>query len=119
MLYVEHCMNIKSLQRKRRIMRRIYAHVALRVLTHPITLQLALFAVALLVFAKLVFVHRIYETILSMPLASLPTYVTTTVASALERGEVLTLLALGVMLFVALSVPWQVRQLYVPKASVV
>lgn len=98
-------------------MRRVYLAFAQRVAVHPLTLQVGLFAVALATFAKLVHVHRIVEGLLSTSLGNVPTYVYNTVAGALLRGEVLTLMTIGVMVFVALSVPLQVWRLLLPKVG--
>jgi uncharacterized membrane protein len=108
-------METKALQLKRRIMRRVYVAFAVRIAQHPITLQVGLFAVSLLLFAKLVHVQRILESLLSSSLQNLPQYLFNNIAGAFQRGEVLTLLTLGVMLFVALSVPMQVWRLRLPK----
>jgi hypothetical protein len=108
-------MDTKALQLKRKIMRRVYYLFAVRVAKHPITLQLVLFVGAALVFAKLVHVHRVLQSLSETSLGGVPEYVYNTVLHALMRGEVLTLLALGAMIFVALSVPIQVWRLRLHK----
>lgn len=86
-------------------MRRIYAAFALRIATHQVTVYAALFTLALYVFGETVHVQRIVETLLGTPLGNVPAYV----GKALMHGEVLTLIAIGVMVFVGLSIP---RELY-------
>lgn len=104
-------MNTNITRMRRAIMRRVYMIYAGRVLAHPITINLALFVVALSVFRELVFVKRVLETLANMPLKELPHFFT----DALWRGEVLTLLALGVMVFAALSINIQLSQLLRPR----
>ena len=96
-------------------MRRVYYTFALRVAQHPITIQIALFVLALGVFAKLVHVSRIMDTFLSTSLQNVPQYVFNTILHAFMRGEVLTLIAVGVLTFIALSLPRHVYKLLVPK----
>lgn len=92
----------------RKIMRRIYYAYAMRIATHTITLELALFALALYVFAKMVFVASVVENLLTVEVGKAPAYI----ANALFHGEVLTLLAIGVMVFVALSLPIRLRTVF-------
>jgi len=108
-------MNTNSLKLQKKIMRRVYSVFAWRLASHPITLQVGLFGVALLVFAKLVHVSRVAESMLSTPLNNLPNYLFNTVSSAFMRGEVLTLIAVGVIVFTALSIPWGLYQTFLPK----
>lgn len=108
-------MNTNSLKLKNKIMRRIYFIFAVRIVEHPITLQVATFGLALVVLAKLVHVHRVTESFLSTSVGHLPQYLFNTVASAFMRGEVLTLLVVGVLIFTALSVPLQLGRTFVPK----
>ena len=97
---------------QKRIMRRIYMAFAIRIATHQITAQIALFALALMVFGKLVYVKRIVDTLLTRSVEQLPGYVT----GAFMHAEVLTLIAIGTMVFVALSIPWQLRTQFMPRA---
>jgi hypothetical protein len=101
--------NMKKIQR--RIMRRVYTIFAARVVSSPITLNSALFVAALMVFAEVVHVQRIIEGLTSHSFASLPSYI----FNAVMRGEVITLTAIGVMIFTALSIQWQVRGVFLPK----
>lgn len=98
-------------------MRRVYYHFGLRIAQHPVTTQLALFVLALALFAKLVHVSRVMDGLLSTALGNVPHYMTATVTHAAKSGEVLTLLSIGVMMFVALSLPLQVWRMYLPKHS--
>lgn len=100
---------MNTLQRK--IMRRIYYAFFMRVATHPIMLQSALFVLALFVFARMVHVRSVVDNLLATEVASVPSFV----ASALFHGEVLTLIAIGVMAFTALSVPIRVRSELMPR----
>jgi len=92
-------------------MRRVYTMFAARVVSSPVLLQLAVFAVALTIFRELVWVSRVLETMSQMPLSRLPEFALTVVM----RGEVVTLAALGVMIFTALSLQWRVRTMWQPK----
>ena len=103
-------MDKQVLKIRRRIMRRVYTVFAARIASHKLTLNLALFAVALTVFREVVFVKRVLETMSDMPLSGLPQFALNT----LMRGEVVTLVAMGVMIFTALSIPWQIRSLRLP-----
>ena len=89
----------------------MYFAFAVRVLKHPMVLQLALFGLALMVFAQMVHVKRIVDTLLEMPVGSVPKYV----LNAFVHGEMLTLIAIGAMVFVSLSVPMHVWRTKLPK----
>ncbi len=95
-------------------MRRVYLAFGARIISHQVTLYSALFVVSLLGFAKLVHVQSVLTNLLATELGSLPTFV----MNAVWRGEVLTLLALGVMVFSALSIPWNLRRVFVSKFQV-
>lgn len=86
-------------------MRRIYTAFAARLVSHPLMLNAALFGVALAVFAQQVFVARVVDSLLNTQLGALPQFI----FKALMRGEALTLMAIGVMVFTALSISWQLR----------
>ncbi len=105
--------NSRKLQKK--IMRRVYAVFAWRLAMHPVTMQVGLFGVALLILAKLVHVSRVADSMLSTSLSNLPNYLFNTVVHAFMRGEVLTLIAVGVIVFTALSIPWGLYQITLPK----
>lgn len=80
----------------------------MRLVTHPVTSQVLLFALALVVFKEMVHVRSVAHNLLSTPLGNVPNFV----LGALKHGEVLTLIALGVMLFTLFSVP---LRLWTPK----
>lgn len=80
-------------------MRRVYYLYAMRIASHTVTLQLALFCFALFIFAKMVHVRSVIDNMLSVQLGSVPQFI----ANALLRGEVLTLMAMGVMAFTVAS----------------
>ena len=96
-------------------MRRVYHTFALRIAQHPITTQIALFVLALGVFAKLVHVSRVTDSLLNTTLGNVPHYIYNVVLHAFLRGEVLTLIAVGVLVFTALSLPRHVFRIFVPK----
>lgn len=95
----------------KQIMRRVYLAFLKRILTHELTLQAVLFALALFIFAKLVHVASVVHNLLQVQVGKLPAFAWNTVA----QGEVLTLMAIGVMVFVALNVPWRLYKVVLPK----
>jgi len=96
-------------------MRRVYYTFSLRVIRHKVTIEISLFALALLVFAKVVHVSKVADSLLNTSLGEVPYYIFNVVVHAFMRGEVLTLIAVGVMVFVALSLPWHVAKTFVLK----
>lgn len=94
-------------------MRRVYTIFTARVVSSPITLNIALFLVALTAFREVVFVKRVLETLMDMPVSALPQFVLHTIM----RGEIVTLAALGVMIFTALSLQWHIKSLRLPILS--
>ena len=104
---------------QRKIMRRVYHAFALRVVTHPVIMKIGLFMLALLVFAKLVHVSKVLENIFSTTVGQAPGHLFNIIFNAALAGEVLTLLAIGVMVFVALSLPRNVVQLFRPSHTLV
>ena len=105
--------NNSSLQRK--IMRRVYTTFAMRILSHAVTLQMVSFGLALVVFAELVHVQRVFETLASSTFANLPMQALNILTAAFARGEVLTLALVAVIVFMALSLPWQAFKMVMPK----
>lgn len=85
-------------------MRRVYTIFAARLVSSSVTLNIALFAVALTVFREVVWVDRVLQTLASMPLSAFPQFFLNTIM----RGELVTLTALGVMIFTAFSVQWKI-----------
>lgn len=79
----------------KKIMRRVYYAFAIRLTTHPVTVNIAAFVFGLFVFAKMVHVARVVQSFETLPLAQLPTYIT----NALSRGEILTLASMALMAF--------------------
>ncbi len=106
---------MKTNKIQRKIMRRVYYAFAMRVVQHPVTMKIGLLAVALVVFAEVVHVRKIVENLLSAPLGSVPQLA----FNAVMRGEVLTLLAVGVMVFVALSLPRSVVLMFRPSHNLI
>ncbi len=84
---------MKTTQLQENIMRRVYYAFMLRMALHPVVVNSLLFIGALFVFARMVHVARIIESLQTLPVANLPVYV----MSALSHGEVLTLLSMAVM----------------------
>lgn len=99
----------------RKIMRRVYTAFAARIVSHSIMLNVAIFAAALAIFAHVVHVHKVIQSIFSVPLGALPDLV----LNAVMRGEVVTLAAIGVMTLAALSVQWRVRRQVLPLLQLV
>jgi hypothetical protein len=97
-------------QLQTKIMRQIYFAFARRIATHEITMQIALFALALLVFAKMVHVASVVNNFMHIPVANVPNFIFT----AVSHGEVVTLLAIGAMMFTALSLPLRLRSVILP-----
>ena len=86
-------------------MRRVYYAYALSVVMRPAFLHGIALSVSLSVFAAQVHVASVYHNLLSTDLGHVPQFL----LNAIFRGEVLTLLALGVMIFTVLSTSWQLR----------
>ena len=84
-------------------MRRVYYAYGIRLAHHPVTIQIVLFVVALFTFAQMVHVHKVIQNMLGTSLGNVPHFILNT----LMHGEVLTLIALGVMTFVMLSLGWR------------
>lgn len=106
-------MKTKSQQLHTRIMRRVYYAFARRIITSQITMQIAIFALALFAFAKLVFVRSVIDNMLATQVENLPAFM----IGAVSQSEVITLITIGVMLFVLLSLPLQVWSMFSPKFS--
>lgn len=92
-------------------MRRIYLAFAKRIVTHDVTMQVALFGFALVVFAKMVHVASVIDNFMNIPVADVPAFI----FSALSQGEVVTLFAIGALVFTALSLPWRFGAMVLPK----
>ena len=84
-------------------MRRIYYAYAISLSKNPAFLKGMAFSVSLGIFAELVHVASLINNLMQTQLGNIPTFV----FHAFARGEWLTIMAVGVMAFVALSVPWQ------------
>lgn len=96
-------------------MRRVYYTFAIRIVTHPVTMQCALFVLALLVFARMVHVRSVIDNLLSTSLGKVPSFLT----NAILNGEMLTLIAVGVMIFTLLSIPRGIKMALAPRAHAV
>ncbi len=99
---------------KRNVMRRIYTAYAARIVSSYEMLYVAMFAVALAVFAHMVHVVRVLDNMFNQSFSEIPSFV----LHALMRGEVLTLAAIGVMVFTALSIQWRVRHNFVTRMQI-
>jgi len=93
-------------------MRRVYYTFAIRIATHPVTMQGALFVLALLVFARMVHVRSVIDNLLATSLGKVPSFLT----NAVINGEVLTLIAVGVMIFTLLSIPRGIKTAFASHA---
>lgn len=92
-------------------MRRVYTAYAASIVSSPVMLYSAMFFAALAVFAQLVHVAKVFENLSSQSLGNVPPFI----LHAVMRGEVLTLAAIGVMIFTALSIQWRLRSAFLPK----
>ena len=92
---------------RRQIMRRIYYAYAIGVVASPVTIHGMAFAVALAIFAQQVHFASIIHNMMSTQLGQLPSFA----FNAIARGEVVTLFALGVLIFIGLSMPWRLVRL--------
>lgn len=97
-----------SIQISKKIMKRVYLAYVASILSSPLTLYFSIFFVSLTVFTNMVFVARVIENILAVSVKDAPTYIWQT----LVNGEAVTLLALGAMVFTALSIQWRIRGLF-------
>lgn len=99
---------------RRNVMRRVYTAYAASIVSSQILLYSSMFLVALAVFAHVVHVHRVLVNLSALSFGQMPQFI----FNAVMRGEVLTLTAIGVMVFTALSIQWRLRSLVVPKLKV-
>ncbi|MCA9365908.1 hypothetical protein KC723_03350 [Candidatus Kaiserbacteria bacterium] len=104
--------NSKTLRRK--IMLRVYYAYAISLITHPMAMRGIAFPIALAIFAKQVHVASVINNALATDLGRLPYFIW----NAFARGEVVTIFAVGVMIFVALSVPWKLVRVPLGRALV-
>lgn len=84
------------------IMRRVWYSFAIRTLSYAPLWYGVAFGVSLGLFRELVFVSRVIENILAVPLGNVPSYALAVVTNALQSGEFLTLASLAVMALVGL-----------------
>lgn len=84
---------------QKNIMRRIYYTYVLRTVSGLGAVQIALFAVALYAFAEMVHVHKLIQNMMAVSVGDLPQFI----LNAFMRGEVLTLIAIGVMAYVSVA----------------
>lgn len=96
-------------------MRRVYTAYAANIVSSQTMLYSAMFMVALAVFAHLVHIHRLFENLFAQDISHIPQFI----LNAVLRGEVLTLMAIGVMIFTSLSIQWRLRGLFVTKMQAV
>lgn len=92
-------METKNLQKQ--IMRRVYYAFGIRLATHPVTVHTLVLAIAGYALAVLVHVERVLQNIAATPVADLGSKVVT----ILLQADTLSLLALGLAMFTALSLP--------------
>ena len=96
---------------RRNVMRRVYTVYAARIVGSELLLYGAVFLTALAVFAKMVHVAKVFENLSSQTLGNMPAFA----LHAVMRGEVVTLAAIGVMVFAALSIQWRLRTFILPR----
>ncbi len=97
---------------RRHVMRQVYLAYTANILSSKLLLYFAMFMVSLTFFREVVFVRRVLESLLNMPVSHIPNFIMDTIM----RGEVLTLASLGIMVFTALTIQWRVRELIRPVA---
>lgn len=86
-----------------RIMRRVWYSFAISTVRYaPLWYGIG-FGVSLGLFRELVFVSRVIENFLAVPVGNAPSYALSVVMNALQSGEFLTLASLGVMGLVTVS----------------
>ena len=96
-------METKHQQLHARIMRRVWYSFAIGIMIYPPLWYGIGFGVSLGLFRELVFVSRVIESFLAVPVGNAPSYAFSIVVNALQSGEFLTLASLGVMGLVTVS----------------
>lgn len=84
-------------------MRRVWYSFAIRTISYaPLWYGIA-FGVSLGLFRELVFVSRVIENLLAVPLGNVPSYALSIVTHAAESGEFLTLASISIMGFITIT----------------
>lgn len=96
---------------RRSIMRRVYYAYGLSIASNPMLLHGMALSISLAIFAQMVHVASLINNLLHTEVESVPHFIW----SAFARGEVLTIIAVGVMVFTALSFPWHLARTRMPK----
>lgn len=99
---------------QKRIMRRIYYAYAIAVASHTMFWQGLVLGACIALFGRLTHVASIAHNFLAIPMANVPTYVSTAFTNAISSGEMLTALVALVMLGLAVSFTYRMLPLFVP-----
>jgi hypothetical protein len=97
---------------RRRIMRRVWYSFCMSLAVHPGLWQGMAFAIALALFRELVFVARVVENLLATPLGQLPQFAEAVLRGAVANGEFITLMSLGALVMISLSMGWRVLTIF-------
>mgnify|MGYP006057687971 FL=1 len=99
---------------QKRIMRRIYYAYAIAVASHTMFWQGLVLGACIALFGRLTHVASIAHNFLAIPMANVPTYVSTAFTKAVTGGELLTALVALVMIGLAVSFTYRVLPLFIP-----
>ena len=88
---------------KRSIMLRVWYSYMLSILLSTATLLGVVFGSSTILFVKLVSLTDIFNNLLQVQLGSVPVYVWQVFSQAVSKGEFLTLISLGLIIFSLLS----------------
>ena len=106
-----------ALQKK--IMRRVYYAYTLAITSHSMFWQGMLLGACVALFGRLTHVASLVENLLSVPVGNVPAYAFGAVGTALEHGEMLTVLVTAFMVVLALSVLSRLLPLVTPPRRLV
>jgi hypothetical protein len=90
------------------IMRRVYYTYALSVVLHPLFWRGLFLGAAAVLLTRWLHVASILDNFLSIPVGTVPQYITSSVLNAVTHGEVLTVLTLTAASLVGLSCLYQI-----------
>lgn len=94
-------MTTTMLQKK--IMRRVYYAYTIAIASHTMFWQGILLGACVALFGRLTHVASLVENLLSVPVGNVPAYAFGAVGTALQHGELLTVLITAFMVILALS----------------
>lgn len=87
-------MNANQLQLQKNIMRRVYYSYALSILTHSMLWQGVFLGAAAGLLAQWLHVASIFNNFLSVPVGTVPSYITQSFIAAAIHGELLTVITI-------------------------